>query len=516
MKPAYVKSNIVLTAAVALSFLGTGCAKIGDFGDQNTRRDASSIPLPSGLITSAESQIGIIMSSAAIGGLRASLYSQQMAEEQYTDQSTYANPQQDFGGSYAGPFMDLQKVINLNTDPATKSSIAVLSSGSNGNQLGIARILKVYSIWTTTDRWGDVPYSEALKGAANLTPKYDKQSDIYPALLSELKSAMNDFDGGATVKGDILYSGNAVKWKKLANSLRMLIALRMSKVYPNPGDVAATEFVAAATNPNGAITSNADNLTAVYDGKTAIGTNVWYNTLNGRKDYDLSLTLSDILTNMADPRKAAFGTTGAAMPYGLTRDLAVAYAGSVNGALSRPFNVKQPTTPVVIVPAAYVLLAQAEAVERGWWTTSSLSAQALYEAGVTASFAQWGVSGAATYLGGAASYNSGAGGGNNIGFLAGYPSIVGSDAQTSTPLKRIQLQRYLASYGDGIQAWCEWRRTGVPNLKPTAYAGNNPKEIPRRLVYGVNEYATNPASVSAASALLSGGDIMSARMWWDK
>lgn len=515
MKPGYFKSKTMLAAALSLGLLGTGCAKINDFGDQNTRTDASSIPLTSGLITSAESQIGGLM-TGLVTGLRASLYAQQVSEEQYTEQSTYANPQLDFGNTYAGPMMDLQKVIDLNTNPDTKSTYTVLSSGSNGNQLGVAKILKAYWLWTLTDRWGDVPNTEAMKGLAILSPKYDKQQDIYDSLFSGLKSAISSFDAGAAVKGDYLYGGSAAKWKKLANSLRMLIALRMSKVYPAAGERAAIEFVAAATDPNGAITTNADNLVATYDGKTAIGTNVWYNTLNGRQDYDLSLTLSNILTNMSDPRRNAYGTTGSAMPYGLTRDLAIAYAGSVNGSISRPFAVRATTTPVVILPAAYVLLAQAEAVERGWWTTAPSSAQALYEAGVTASFNQWNIAGAAAYLAGAANYNSGTGGGNNIGYLAAYPSVVGADALTSTPLKRIQLQRYLASFGDGIQAWCEWRRTGVPNLKPTAFGTNNPKEIPRRYVYGVNEYGTNTANVAAASALLTGGDIMSARVWWDK
>lgn len=514
MKSMYKQSFIIAAAAFTIGLAG-GCAKVNDFGTQNTRTDASAIPLPSGLITSAQSQYGGLMTGLA-SGLRASLYAQQMSEEQYTEQSTYANPQLDFGGAYSGPLMDLQKVINLNTDPATRSTVAVLSSGSNGNQLGVAKILKVFWLWTTTDRWGDIPYSEALQGAQNLTPKYDKQSDIYPAMLNDLRSAIADFDGGATVKGDIFYSGNAGKWKKLANSLRMLIALRMSKVYPNAGEFAATEFVAAATDPAGAIVSNDDNLVATYTGASTIATNVWYNTLNGRQDYDLTLTLTDILTNMSDPRKAAFGTPGAGMPYGLTRDLAIAYAASVGGTLSRPFAVKNPTTPVVILPAAYVLLAQAEAIELGWWTTAPASSKTLYEAGVTASFDQWGVPGAATYLNGPANFNTGAGGGNNIGFLAAFPSIVGADAQTTTPIKRIQLQRYLASFGDGIQAWCEWRRTGVPNLKATAYATNNPAAIPRRYTYGVNEYATNTKSVAEASARLTGGDVMSARMWWDK
>ncbi len=506
MKNLIIKSMFVVAAGITLAAGNTGCAKIEDFGTINTRSDASSVAVTGYLLTNAESNIASIMT----GGIRPSLYSQQFAETQYTDVSIYGVPQIDFGGIYAGYLEDVQKIIDLNLDPATKSTISVAGSGSNGNQLGIARILKSYIFWTITDRWGDVPYSQALKETGNLTPAYDKQQDIYKGLLKDLKDGIVSFDGGTNATGDIFYSGSPVKWKKLANSLRMLIALRMSKVDPA---FAQSEFAAAYADANGAIVTNADNLVAAYfDGATALTTNVWYAALNGRKDYAFSLTLHDILNNMGDARRSAYGTSGASFPYGLKRDDAVAFEGSVSGNVARLFALKNQNTPIVIVPAAYVLLAMAEASDRGW---IGGSAQAFYESGVTASFAQWGVSGAAAYLAGPnANFLSGAGGGS-IGANS-FGSIVGSNAITSTPRQRIQLQRYLASFGDGIQAWSEWRRTGVPNLKPTAYGTNTPKEIPRRYTYGVNEYATNPTGVAGAAGRLAGGDLMSSKMWWDQ
>ncbi|MFT3981877.1 MAG: SusD/RagB family nutrient-binding outer membrane lipoprotein [Ferruginibacter sp.] len=520
MKNKVIKSLFVISAATTL--LGSvGCNKLEDFGDTNVRSDASTQPTTVNLITSAETSVPNLFSST-ISGIRGSLYSQQWAETQYTDVSLYGNPQLDFSGTYAGPLMDLQKVIDLNTDPATKSGFNVVGTvtnplGSNGNQIGIAKILKVYYLWTLTDRWGDIPYSEALKGAADLTPKYDLQSDIYVQMLTDLKDAIAAFDGGNTVKGDVFYSGDAAKWKKLANSLRMLIALRMSKVYPNAGGLAATEFSAASDDANGAILTNADNLKIVYNGSTALETNVFYSALNGRKDYAFSKTLGDILTNMSDARRTAYGTTGAAFPYGLERNDAVAFDGSVSGVYAQPINTTFRTTssPISVVPAAYVLLAKAEAAQRGW---ISGSAETFYTAGVTASFDQWGMaSSAAAYLAGtAANFTNGTGGGNNIGDDATYHAVVGASANTSTALQRIQLQRYLASFGDGLQAWCEWRRTGVPDLKPTAYGVNTPREIPRRLTYGTGEYAANPDNVAEAASRLSGGDKMNSRMWWDQ
>lgn len=515
MKHTLIKSIVAFSATCLLLVASTGCKKASDFGNINTRTDAAIVPVTAYLLTNALANVGATMSGNA-GGIRAGRYAQQFAETQYTDVSVYGTPQLDFGGIYAGSLEDIQKIIDLNSNPVTSGSLAVSTSGSNGNQLGVARIMRAYTYWLITDRWGDIPYSQALKGSDNLTPKYDKQEDIYKSLLAELKGAITSFDAGAPVKGDIFYAGNAAKWKKLANSLRMLISLRMSKQYPSAGQLAATEFSAAVADANGAITTNADNMVQTYDGATTLTTNPWYGALVGRKDDAFSLTFDNILTNLSDGRKAAFATPGPAFPYGLPRNLAVTQDNATAGNSARLFASKTQTTAVVIVPAAYVLFAQAEAVQRGWVTISGQTAESLYNAGITASFAQWGISGAAAYItSGSANFNTGTGGGASIGANT-YGSIVGSNALTPTPLERIQLQRYIASFGDGIQAWSEWRRTGVPNLTPTTFATNSPKEIPRRYTYGVGEYAANTASVNEAAARYTGGDAMNSRVWWDK
>ncbi len=505
--------------AVAGLLAMSSCKKLSDFGNTDDKINESTVPVTSNLLTNALRQIPTLQ-TLVVGGIRGELYSQQWSETQYTDVSLYGNPQLDYGSIYYNPLYDLQTIINNNTDPATANSVftvgtALSPSGSNADQIGVATIAKVYYMWTITDRWGDIPYSEALQGPANVFPKYDTQEEIYSHMLSDLKTAIAGFDNGPLVKGDIFYGGDVNQWKKLGNSLRMLIALRMSKRYPNPGELAATEFAAAANDPAGAIEDNADNFTLQYSGASTTETNPFYSALNGRKDYALSLTLGDILNNMNDPRRNSFGSAGATFPYGLPREQAVAFDASVNGQYAKPFAPAfvAANSPIVVVPAAYVLLAKAEAAQRGW---ISGSAEDFYNAGVRASFEQWGVTGADAYLADAANFNSGGGGGAQIGFDPAFPSVPGGDANTSTPLQRIQLQRYLASFGDGIQAWSEWRRTGVPNLKPTTFATNNPKEIPRRLVYGTSEYALNPDNVEEAASRLQGGDVMNARMWWDQ
>src|SRR5206468_5127000 len=130
----------------------------------------------------------------------------------------YQTPSINWDGAYAGRLEDLQNIINYNTSNPGKA----YGSGDNANQIAIARILKAYNYWMLTDCYGDLPYFDALKG--NGIIKYDAQSAIYPDLIKELKEAVAQFITPTVIlKGDILFGGDISKWKKFANSLRLLI-----------------------------------------------------------------------------------------------------------------------------------------------------------------------------------------------------------------------------------------------------------------------------------------------------
>ncbi|HRD57348.1 MAG TPA: SusD/RagB family nutrient-binding outer membrane lipoprotein [Ferruginibacter sp.] len=511
-----MKNNIFKTAlgfaAASMLLVNTGCNKLEDFGNTNTNPLGSTNPITAALLTNVESQLG-----GYAANIRPSLYVQYIAETQYTDASLYAEPNIDLSGNYSGPMYDLQSIINRNSDPAQAASH--LGSGSNANQIAVAKILKSYIIWAVTDRAGDVPYSEALKGAANLFPAYDKQEDIYTAMFADLEAGIAGFDGGLPVRGDVIFGGDASKWKKFANTLRMHMAMRLSKKFPAAGGFAANQFAAAANDPNGFITSNADNMVLAYPGGAAYR-HPWYDTYNGRSDYALSKTLADILSNMGDGRRNAYGSAGSAFPYGLTRDQAVTLPTSYAKVLADGKRLEN--SPIVIMSAAYSLLNLAEGIERGWVAsgTAGYTAQQAYEAGITASFDQWGITGAPAYISGAnANFTTGTGGGTGVGTNSFNSIPASSNATTANALERIALQKYLALYPDGIQAWSEWRRTGIPALKPTTLATNSDAgfQIPSRYVYAPNEYSLNLEKVEAAVARIPGGeDVMNAKVWWNQ
>jgi len=513
------KINKLLTYCIvggSLALAVTGCDKFKDFGNTNVNPNGSSEVLTSALLTNVESYLGTPIGigaattanpggapNLAVSALGPGYYCQYFAEATYPGTSLYNLPQNNFAGTYSSILMDCQLIINKNTDDATKGLPTVLSGGSNRNQIAVAKILKSFIYWKITDAWGDIPYTEALKGTANLTPKYDAQEVVYKGILDELTAAIADFDdAGIPVKGDITtYGGSNAKWKKLANSLRMLVALRLSKRYPGAADYAAVQFKAAADHAAGHITDNADNWTLNYPGGNY--RNPWFSA-GASEDNAVAKTFTDVMTGLSDTRVNALASTGTGIPYGAPS------AATAPGAKIFAASYRTETSPLVIINAASVLLAKAEAIERSWIAGDS---KANYDAGVTASFAQWGISMPATYLtSGAANFTSGAG----VASIGG-ANTPGANAATTTKLARIGLQQWIAYYPDGLSGWSNWRRVGVPDLRRTIYAASTSGLIVRRYVYGTVDYALNNTNLQVAIAAIPGGDdSQDAKVWWDR
>lgn len=462
--------NFRLLFIIPAALLAFGCNKLKDFGGTNINPNASTTPIVGALLTNVQSSLG---NYAAM--TRPGLYAQYFSETQYTDVSLYSLPQINYGGEYAGILYDLQNIINQNV---------------SNNQSAVARILMQYIYWTLTDRFGPIPYSEALKG--NPTPKYDSQEEVYKGMISTLKAAVDQFDASSPITGDIIYNGNVNSWRKLANTLRMAMALRLSKVYPSPSGYAATEFKAAISHAAGVITTNAENFTARYPGGNF--QNPWFATYNGRKDFGESAFMVNLLNSFSDTRQQAYGSSGTGVPYGVTRAKAEAFTGAnPNWARILRDDLRQDNSPLVIYGAAQATLARAEAADYGW-TTENMTT--LYQNGIALSFEQWGLAAPpATYY-------------TQSGVALTAPAGTGAN------LRQIAVQRYIASYPNGLEGWSIWRKTGYPALTPAPDAVVT-TGIPRRYTYGQNEYATNDAATKAAASSL-GGDLVTSKVWWDK
>lgn len=458
-----------------LLILGAGCKKIEDFGNTNIDPNAVSTPTASFLLANAMNAARGISYQAGPG-----YYAQYFSETQYPGVSVYTLQQLSFTGSYSGSMYDMANIVSL--------------PSATVNQKNVAKILMQYTFWDNTNQFGDIPYSEALMGVDKSTPKYDSQEDIYKGILSTLKTVASSFDASA-IPGDIMNNGSVAAWKRINNSLRMMVALQLSKKYPGAGEFAATEFKAALADAGGVITSNAQNWTIV---PAAGYKNNYWSTYDGRKDLAVSNTFMDLLASYNDDRADAFGGASEVpgntapsrkgVPYGVTRLVVTAYTAA-NPTWARVLrgDFRTELSPVYILTAAQVALARAEAANLGW-TTDVAAVQ--YAAGITASFAQWGIAMPATYL------------------LQANVALGVNNAQ------KIATQRYIATFPDGSRAWDITRKTGFPVLTPASDAQNASRAIPNRIAYATAEYLTNKVSVTAAAAALPGGDTQESKVWW--
>lgn len=489
----------ITTLALAVVLLFSSCDKLADFGSTNVNPAATNNPNTAALLTNVLSGMG---GYAAIAG--PALYCQYYSETQYPELSIYtANlASTNIMASYAGVLYDLENIKITNTDAATKTAAEL--NGANANQIAIARILQTYIFWTITDRWGAMPYKTALKG--NSAVSYESQESIYKGMITELTEAVAQFTTGAAIKGDIAYNGNIANWKKLANSLRMLMALRLSKVYPSASGYAATEFKAALADAAGSIDENSENFMLTPPGGNF--RNPFYNLYDGRKDYGESETMTTIMVGLTDARQAVYGSdvdgnpSVVGVPYGRVRTFIDPWCGAhPTWTYVMAKDRRKETSPIYIVKAASVLLARAEAAERGW-TSESANTKTLYEAGITASHTMWDLAAPTTaYL------TSGA-----VALATPYGSA------TAANLDKIALQQYIAYYPDGLQGWSNWRRTNIPALTPAPDGMNSPKVIPRRYMYHSNDYTLNGDSVKAAVVRQWGNednDLMNSKLWWD-
>jgi Starch-binding associating with outer membrane len=489
----------IITSIGLLAVLATSCDKLKDFGDTNVSPNATTVPNTAALLTNVLANVSNRASQQNPG-----YYCQYFAETQYPGVSLYSLPQFDMDGIYAGAMYDCQNIINTNSDVTTAALAA--ANGSNANQIAIATILRSYYYWTITDAWGDIPYTEALT-ISNTVPKFDKQEDVYKGVIADLTGAVDKLDvNGATVKGDIAYSGNVDKWKKLGNSIKALMALRLSKKYPGASEYAATQFKAALAQSAGTIDVTTDNFAINFPGGNFL--NTWNANYNSRDDIGESLQMVTTLSNMGDQRQSAYGRGVNGVPYGRDRATFMNVwfaANSTTYAKVLSDANRQPNSKVSIIHAAAVLLAKAEATELGW--ISGTPAATYYANAITESYAQWNLPAATV-----------------APYLAN-PLVVYTGT-TAEKINKIALQRYIALYPDGLQGWCEWRRTGIPALTPAINSVNTGGQIPRRFVYGGNDYNTNPTQVAAAAAAIplpvptptgaTAGDTQNGRVWWDQ
>lgn len=401
---------------------------------------------------------------------------------------------------------------------------------------GAGLVLRAYTFGMITDLWGPAPFEEALKAEESseyFKPKYSNQKEIYESILKDLEEAntlLSKSPGeyqNIDTKQDVLFNGDPAKWRKLANSLALRYYMRLSEKEP---DFAKNgiQRIASDSDKYPLILSASEDATVSYIGSSP--SDSWPTTTEFENDpsgnymrIKMAATFVEKLQELQDPRlgvwankvsiplKIVDGTgvdrivdgvrevsqdivdefeeankesnikvntdpeyvglptaVSAAQVYNLTPDIG---QGTFNPHVSHLADMyKQSTGSMLLMrlmAASEVHLILAEAAMKGWISSSP---ESYYESGIRESFKTWGVE----------------------GDFDGYLEHAPYDG-----LESIITQKWIASWSAATEAWFDYRRTGIPDLK----AGPNAKRqaLPLRFYYNFdNEISRNRTNAEHA------------------
>ena len=410
-------------------------------------------------------------------------YSGQLGKIQYIDEARYVYRENVVNNNWTYIYYtanDLQHVIT-----AAKKA-------NNTNMEAVALTLQSYVFQIGTDHWRDIPFTDAIRGDSGyLTPKYDKQEDIYPALLSRLKSAADLFNQNGTGdlgSGDLLYNGDVKKWQRFCNSLRLRVAIRISNVAPDQAK-AVIEEIFNNSDKYPVLSSNDDNAFLWWPGQPYY--EPWQNDFQGRDDHAVSNFMINTLDSLHDPRLPIYAQP--APSDSKYRGVPVGPVGSVAvkdySRIGKRFR-EDPKGFSPFMRYAEVLFIEAEAAQKGW--NVPLNASDAYTQAIKASLQENGVDDNAITI-----------------------YLINPTTLYTGNLKQIYIQKWIAVFKDGNEAWAETRRTDIP-LMPAApgspYPGHN--RPPFRYPYPTNEATLN--GKNNAPFLANTKDAFwGQQMWWD-
>jgi len=465
---------IILTASLAIS-----CASDESYENLNTDPNNPSDVPSATLFTGALKNLFDQMESTNVNTNVYRLFAQYWTETTYIDESNYDLntrniPSNHFTEMYTNVLYDLQ-------DAKGKSETE--------GQKGMIGVLEVYTWQQLVDTFGNIPYSEALKGRENQNPAYDDAQTIYQDLLVRIDAAISTLNN-ATDNGygdaDLVFSGDLAQWIKFANSVKFKIAMRIADV-PSMATVSQTAAENAFTA--GLLASNADNVTLAYGAATPNTNPLWVDLVqSGRNDFVVANTIVDYMNTLSDPRRAIYfddnlgAGTYVGGPYGDNNSFSsYTHVGEL---------MHQPTFRGVLMDYAEIEFLLAEASERGYAVGGT--AETHYNAGITASMADWGVESTEV-----------------TAYLLN-PDVAYTTA-SGTWREKIGFQFWLAMYNRGFEGWSVYRKYDAPVMNVAADSG---LDVPKRYTYPLREQTINITNYTAAAAAI-GGDELDTPIFWD-
>jgi len=455
----------------------------------------------------------------------------------YYDDNTY------WSGSASLSYTTLNNVVSME-DAATK---AAGSTNNPYNALG--KFFRAYFFYDMTMKVGDLPMNEALQRLNNQTPKYDEQKVIFQQIFSWLDSSNSqltdmiengflefsgDFYFKERINGGLSPRDALIAWQKVVNTFRLRVLIELSKHSGEADLNVPGQFKDIISNSTKypILTGMDDNLQYVYNSTYNYYPNNTLNFGNDATRYNMAATYLNTLASLKDLRamKVAEPARGLGFPDIDFRSFVGAPTGqdlsnmasdiqrgliSLIGRHRYYETLTGENTFLVSYPEMCFNIA--EAANRGWIT--GVSSEEWYNNGIKAMFSFFGVNDGANtvtfqkaggLLGDDVTYNVTF----NYAEYFAQPAVKYA-GDNATGLNQILTQKYLAyARNSGLQAYYQYRRTGVPVFSQGPGVGNS-GIIPDRYQYPVNERSANEQNYNDALTRQFGaaGDDIFQPLW---
>lgn len=400
-----------------------------------------------------------------------------------------------YNAFFAGALADIEYIIN--------------ASEGSPHYAGVAKILKAYTYAQAVDVWGDVPFTEALQGTANVMPTLDEDEAIYAQLFTIIDEGIADIKATTSVlspgTNETIYRGDMEKWEKFANSLKLRLYLRYSEKDPAFAKAQMDALIASGAP---FMTSIADNFQMSFIDAASSQNPIHQFEVSRPDQFFPNQFLVGLMNDKSDPRRATYFTdypfgSGQYLGSAATDEQSFAYSrihtylrGPLNEALTPDATGRIPantansnaysgTAPVrMFTFAEYNFIRAEHALRFGGGAAEALT---FFQEGIRASMTMAGVSEADQAL-----------------YLATNGLLIGT---AEGMLEQIITEKYIANYGVSVEPWNDWRRTGYPNLTPVPAPQAVIGFIPRSLFYPEAETNSNTNVVQKPD--------MNVKVFWD-
>ena len=555
------KINIILCLSLIFAVSCTD-----DFNEINEQPDALSVSDVSAKFFVTNIQKGLFKPVAG-----ALWFGQIFHQDQYAGQHSGGHSQYAWDGNFGWEYTAwLQEGTNgwlAGYNSSLTSYLRQVGEGGaleNDQYYAIGLIMKGLYYQLYTDQVGMIPYSEASDPDIKL-PKYDEQIDIYRGVIAELNEAISLIGSNTTTgegvdllrENDVIFNGDMQKWKQLANSLKLRMALR---AHGAPGEDFASAAVSEAISSG--VLADSDALFESYNEVS----NIWvehssygdiYYGFGAAGQWKMAEPLINALSSVNDPRlsfmskPSAGGTvtlditeaTDSQIAFlkntldnaglvldtdyswtqtsseltitmaentnyvGLPVRLSPNIKGLFNGNLfSSPADIVvnksnegKEISPFIVMSAADSHFMIAEAIVKG---LASGDAAGHYQTGLEYAMNLWGTSLTSDFSS------------SEMGTLTG---------SVEEKLEKIATQRWIANYTNGYEAWSIVRDTGYPTSAITTSSDNSIRSLSgemnggyaNRLRYISSAYTSNADNIQAAVSK-QGPDVKTTKLWWAK